>query len=127
MYANSCLRTSVTETKKNCFHMCNMNRPGELVTVKISKLLRFTEEDLAIYRKISSLFDGEANVYFDWNGHSFTGCLKDSAKTIDSTKNYEEEHRAACVRGNSLGSLLFRCRTYMGIDPVPLEAAWQHG
>lgn len=52
------------------------NQMTSPVTLQINKILRYTDEDLAIYEDMRLLFINKPHVCFDWNGHMFTGYLK---------------------------------------------------
>ena len=49
---------------------------GNPITLRIHKLLTLKPEDVQICRHIESLFMKPPKVFFDWDGHTFTGYLK---------------------------------------------------
>jgi hypothetical protein len=61
-------------------------KSAEFVTLQINKILTFKEEDIAILREIEAFFQDPPRSCFNWNGHMFTGKLKNTVNGDIFTK-----------------------------------------
>ena len=62
-----------------------------MITVRINKLLTFTEDDIAISKNIQNLFQDKPHISFDLKGHIFTGYLKNNRQNNEKKNDFSHE------------------------------------